>query len=96
MLERLQTIFTELGAAEVFEDDSAARTGSECGNLIARFDGGLDLAPIFFSCHMDTVQPAEGVQVKRIGDLFTSAGETILGVITSYSIHYTKLYEKRK
>ncbi len=79
MLERLRTIFSELGAAEIFEDDSAAQTGSECGNLIVRFDGTLDLAPIFFSCHMDTVQPAEGVKVKRIGDLFTSAGETILG-----------------
>jgi len=79
ILERLRAIFTELGAAEVLEDDSATQTGSECGNLIVRFDGSLELAPIFFSCHMDTVQPAEGVRVKRIGDLFTSAGETILG-----------------
>lgn len=76
---RLQEIFRELGAAEIVEDDSSGRTGSECGNLIIRFDGGLDLTPIFFSCHMDTVQPADGVRVKRIGDLFTSAGETILG-----------------
>jgi len=79
MLVRLQEIFTELGAREMFEDDSAGQTGSDCGNLIVRFDGELDLEPIFFSCHMDTVQPAEGVKVKRIGDLFTSAGETILG-----------------
>ena len=28
---------------------------------------------------MDTVQPARDVQVKRTGDLFTSAGDTILG-----------------
>ncbi|MGE4559355.1 MAG: M20/M25/M40 family metallo-hydrolase [Desulfobulbus sp.] len=76
---RLRTLFAELGATEIVEDDSAAQTGSECGNLIARFEGSLDLPPIFFSCHMDTVQPAEGVSVKRIGDLFTSAGETILG-----------------
>ncbi|MGD9947471.1 MAG: M20/M25/M40 family metallo-hydrolase [Desulfobulbus sp.] len=79
MLERLRAIFTELGAVAIMEDDSAARTGSDCGNLIVRFDGSLDLPPIFFSCHMDTVLPAEGVKVKRIGDLFTSAGETILG-----------------
>jgi len=77
--QRLQAIFRELGATEIIEDDSAARTGSECGNLIVRFAGDLDLAPIFFSCHMDTVQPAEGVRVKRIGDLFTSAGDTVLG-----------------
>lgn len=79
MLERLRTLCAELGATEIVEDDSAVRTGSDCGNLIVRFDGNLDVAPIFFSCHMDTVLPAEGVKVKRIGDLFTSAGETILG-----------------
>lgn len=77
--QRLQQLFRELGAEEIIEDDSAGRTGSECGNLIIRFAGSLDLAPIFFSCHMDTVQPAKGVRVKRIGDLFTSAGDTILG-----------------
>lgn len=77
--QRLQQIFRELGATEIIEDNSATQTGSECGNLIVRFAGNLDLTPIFFSCHMDTVQPAEGVQVKRIGDLFTSAGDTVLG-----------------
>lgn len=76
---RLQELFRELGAGEIVEDNSSAQTGSECGNLIARFTGAADLVPIFFSCHMDTVQPAEGVRVKRIGDLFTSAGDTILG-----------------
>jgi tripeptide aminopeptidase len=77
--QRLQQLFRELGATEIVEDDSATQTGSECGNLIVRFAGDLDLTPIFFSCHMDTVQPAEGVRVKRIGDLFTSAGDTVLG-----------------
>ena len=76
---RLQAIFRELGPEEIVEDDSSGRTGSECGNLIIRFAGNLALEPIFFSCHMDTVQPAKGVQVKRTGDLFTSAGDTILG-----------------
>ncbi|ADW18854.1 peptidase T-like protein [Desulfobulbus propionicus DSM 2032] len=76
---RLQELFRDMGATEIIEDDSSAQTGSECGNLIIRFDGTLPLTPIFFSCHMDTVQPAEGVRVKRSGDLFTSAGDTILG-----------------
>ena len=75
----LRQIFGELGPEAVIEDDSAGLTGSECGNLIIRFAGSLDLEPIFFSCHMDTVQPAEGVKVQRTGDLFTSAGDTILG-----------------
>lgn len=76
---RLQELFQELEADEIIEDDSSSRTGSECGNLIIRFHGGLAHTPIFFSCHMDTVQPADGVKVKRIGDLFTSAGDTVLG-----------------
>jgi len=75
----LQQVFRELGAAEIVEDDSAGRTGSESGNLIIRFAGALECTPIFFSCHMDTVQPAEGVRVKRSGDLFTSEGDTVLG-----------------
>lgn len=76
---RLQELFRELGAAEIIEDDSARETGAECGNLVVRFDGALELTPIFLSCHMDTVEPAEGVRVRREGDLFTSAGDTILG-----------------
>ena len=61
----LQQIFHELDPLAIVEDDSSSRTGSECGNLIIRFTGDLDVAPIFFSCHMDTVQPAKGVRVKR-------------------------------
>ena len=75
----LKSIFTELGA-EVSEDDSAAQTGSDCGNLFVRFpDGGLDKEPVFFNCHMDTVLPAVGVEVKREGEVFTSVGDTVLG-----------------
>jgi tripeptide aminopeptidase len=75
----LKSLFTEMGA-EVFEDDSARRTGSDCGNLFVRFpDGGLDREPVFFNCHMDTVLPAIGVKVKRQGEVFTSAGDTVLG-----------------
>jgi len=79
ILQQLQGIFRQLGAAEIVEDDSAARTGSECGNLIVRFAGTLERAPIFFNCHMDTVQSTEGLRIRRTGDLFASAGDTILG-----------------
>ena len=75
----LKSLFTEMGA-EVFEDNSATKTGSDCGNLFVRFpDGGLDREPVFFNCHMDTVLPAIGVKVKREGEIFTSAGDTVLG-----------------
>jgi len=75
----LKSIFSDMGA-EVFEDDSADKTGANCGNLFVRFPGsGQDKEPLFFNCHMDTVLPAIGVKVKRQGEVFTSAGETVLG-----------------
>ena len=75
----LKSLFQNMGA-EVFEDDSAAKTGSDCGNLFVRFpDGGLKRDPVFFNCHMDTVLPAVGVKVRREGEIFTSAGDTVLG-----------------
>jgi len=46
---RLQAIFAELGPEEIVEDDSSGRTGSDCGNLVIRFPGILELEPIFFS-----------------------------------------------
>jgi len=79
MAAELTKIFSGMGAT-VLEDDSAPRTGSECGNLLVRFpDGGLDLAPVFFNCHLDTVQPGIGVKVVRRGDTFASKGDTVLG-----------------
>ncbi|MBU1566183.1 MAG: M20/M25/M40 family metallo-hydrolase, partial [Proteobacteria bacterium] len=76
----LREKFTALGADSIFEDSSAAKTGSESGNLIVRFNGNLpDREGLFLSCHMDTVEPANGVEVLRTGDIFTSKGETVLG-----------------
>ena len=78
--DHLKTLFAELGATSVEEDDSAAATGSDSGNLLIRFAGnqpGRD--GFFFSCHMDTVQPGEGVKVRFDSGLFTSEGNTILG-----------------
>lgn len=76
----LQKTFAELGADFIYEDNSAPQTGSESGNLIIRFNGNQpDAKGLFFSCHMDTVEPADNVQVLRTKDIFTSAGDTILG-----------------
>jgi len=78
--DHLKTLFADLGAASVGEDDSGAATGSDSGNLLIRFQGNQPgRAGFFFSCHMDTVEPGEGVRVRRENDLFTSAGDTILG-----------------
>ena len=76
----LKKTFAELGADLIYEDNSASKTGSESGNLIIRFDGNQpEVGGVFFSCHMDTVEPGDNVQVVRTGDIFTSKGDTILG-----------------
>lgn len=76
----LKKTFSELGADQIIEDNSSSATGSESGNLIIRFNGNQpDKEGLFFSCHMDTVEPGNGVQVVRSGDVFTSKGDTILG-----------------
>jgi tripeptide aminopeptidase len=76
MAARLREIFSD---RICFEDDSAAATGSECGNLIFRWEGDSSKEPLFFACHLDTVEPGRGIKVQRQGDLFTSSGDTILG-----------------
>ncbi len=76
----LKKTFAGLGADSIIEDGSAAKTGSESGNLIVRFNGNLpEQEGFFLSCHMDTVEPAKGVEVLRTGDIFTSEGDTVLG-----------------
>ena len=80
---RMAALVTELlcnaGATAPFEDASAEQTGADCGNLIFRFAGDSELEPLFFACHLDTVEPGRGIKVLRQGDRFTSSGETILG-----------------
>lgn len=76
----IKEVFTKLGADSIYEDDSAAATGSDTGNLIITFNGNIaQRQPVVFACHMDTVIPADNIKVLRNGDLFTSAGNTVLG-----------------
>lgn len=69
----------EILGAEVQVDDTAAKTGSDTGNLIARLKGARHAPALLLNAHMDTVQPGEGIAVKFEGGVFTSGGETILG-----------------
>lgn len=62
------------------EDDSAAKTGGNCGNVYAFIDGTVGLPPLLFCVHLDTVEPSRGKKMK-IGEdgTITSDGTTILG-----------------
>lgn len=76
---RLEEEMRELGA-ECRYDDAGEKTGSDTGNLIARFPGKNGDVPPFFLCsHMDTVSPGEGIEPRVENGLMTSAGDTILG-----------------
>jgi len=62
------------------EDDAGARIGGNCGNLYGILPGELSGAPILFSAHMDTVEPAAGKEAVLHEDgRITSGGATILG-----------------
>lgn len=66
---------------DVFEDDSAARSGHGAGNLIATLPGNKsNVDPIYFTCHMDTVVPGVGIkpELREDGYIY-SDGTTILG-----------------
>ncbi len=66
---------------EVEVDDTAEKTGSNTGNLIAKKQGSIANAlPIMFSVHMDTVASTEGLEYKiDENDVIHSVGNTILG-----------------
>ena len=69
----------EVLGAEVCIDDTAVKTGSDTGNLIARLKGTCAAPALLLNAHMDTVQPGEGVSVQFADGVFTSDGRTILG-----------------
>lgn len=76
----LRDIFaSEFPDAHIQEDASSRQTGSDSNNLVIHIPGTRAGEPVFFNCHMDTVEPGLGVKVLRQGSRFFSAGETILG-----------------
>jgi tripeptide aminopeptidase len=64
---------------EVSEDDTAAETGAECGNLLARLLGPEGTRTIMLCAHLDTVPLADAVEVERTDGYFTNRREAILG-----------------
>ena len=77
-------VIGELRAAglHVHEDGSAAETGSNCGNLLARIAGPPGARTILLCAHLDTVplNPHDGfVEVVETEGVLTNRHESILG-----------------
>jgi tripeptide aminopeptidase len=68
----------EAAGCTVRLDDSAELTGSNTGNLIASLPGTAP-GKLYFSAHMDTVTPGEGIEPQIEDGIITAAGETVLG-----------------
>lgn len=79
MADWLAHALREIGFS-VFEDDAGSKIGGDCGNLFATWQAGVDLPPLLFCAHMDTVQPANGKRAVLGPDgTIRSAGDTVLG-----------------
>jgi len=65
---------------DVIVDDANTRNGFGSGNIIATLQGTLDVDPIYFTVHMDTVTPGNGIkpEIREDGYIY-SDGTTILG-----------------
>lgn len=60
-------------------DSAGAKTGGNTGNLIATLPGRMDVEPLMFCCHMDTVTPCVDIQPMVVNEVIRSDGTTILG-----------------
>jgi len=74
----LKKILESLGA-EIFIDNAGEKTGSNTGNMLAKFKGNKDGPPLLLNAHIDTVEPGKGVKAVLKNGIFTSDGTTILG-----------------
>lgn len=69
----------ELGA-DVYEDESASKTGSNTGNLLGIYPGNSKGAPtVLLSAHMDTTVSTEGMEPVIKNGVIYSDGKNILG-----------------
>jgi tripeptide aminopeptidase len=63
----------------IAEDDSAAATGSNTGNLLARIPGPEGAPTVMLGAHLDTVPLAAPVEVVREHGRFVNRNDGILG-----------------
>ncbi len=76
--KELENRLAQMGAHVCF-DKAREKTGGDCSNLVAKFKGNRQTAPIFLSGHMDTVEPGNNIKVIFENQVFRSDGTTILG-----------------
>lgn len=70
--------FQALGLTMI-EDDTKEQTGLGANNFVARLDGDRGIKSIFFSSHMDTVSPGQGIRPRERDGRVESDQTTILG-----------------
>ncbi|CDI48482.1 M20/M25/M40 family metallo-hydrolase [Clostridium tetani] len=78
MMETLIKDMKELGM-EVSTDNTGEKVGSNGTNVYGYLKGDLDIEPILFSCHMDTVTPGNSIKPVIKDGVIQSSGDTILG-----------------
>jgi tripeptide aminopeptidase len=64
---------------EVEEDDTGRDTGSEAGNLLARFPGPEGSRTILLCAHLDTVPLAAPIEVASSNGVLSNRHEAVLG-----------------
>jgi len=60
-------------------DGAGAKIGGDTGNLIAHRPGNMAKPAIFFSCHLDTVEPGTGIEPVVVDGVVSASGDTVLG-----------------
>lgn len=79
MVVYLKEKLTGLGL-EVVEDGAGEKLGTGAGNIVATLPATDSRLPaLFFSAHLDTVEPGCGIEPVVDGEVVRSAGDTILG-----------------
>ena len=83
--KEIKKVLESMGA-KTFVDSAGEKTGSDTGNLVAKFEGNVSAPPLLINAHMDTVQPGKGIKAVLKNGIFTSDGSTILGADDKSSI----------
>lgn len=78
LADYLKSKLIDLGA-EVYEDSSKDRTGSNTGNIIGLITGNTDWPTILLSAHMDTITSVNGMTPQIRDGIIYSDGSAILG-----------------